>query len=585
MYNGQNVLIPLGGGGLQTDLPQSRISPTKLIEARNVTLVNGYCEKAPGSRRWNQVNPFTGSTTVSGGIAAFIEFFPSPYNQRVIVLGKSGTVYKFLNSQEIIQLTAGTNTATPPITSPSLLNIGQQPHLVIGGVESVGKPRKVFIFTGLNQIQVIDGDSNAYRQITAPNNDWSTNYPTFGLIYRSRLWVFGNSNLPDFLYLSEEGNYENFVIPGTTTATSPRLFDVFPGDGEGISGAFVFKNRLFICKNPTGLYQLNDEDVNPDNWYFTRVNADFGLSSSHGIAQIFDDVLLFNTQGSITLLSAAFQFGDISSSDIFNTSMVERYFRQIVSGYGIPKTQSLYYPDKKQIYFTIQSKSSLKNDMIVTLDIFGKESQITINDKDGANYFALISDDSGISRPFYASDDGNIYSLDGKNRVSQYTAAGLYILDDYVDDGYFVSESIGGTAYNMVVQTPYLDFGFVDPSVSVKTKTFDFLELTFQPTGDWSVYADIYIDSELKETLSFNLLRDRPLASVTPSLGVVNGFQLDIDRLDGDYPKSVRKPLHGQGRTISVKLRSNGYSQDIKLQSLMIYFRVSDERQIRDLRV
>lgn len=578
MYNGQNVLIPLGGGGLQTDLPQSRISPTKLIEARNVTLVNGYCEKSPGSRRWNQFNQFTGSTEISGGIAAFTEFFPSRYNQRVIALGKDGSLHKYLSAFEKVQITPGTG-------APSILNVGQQPHFAVGGVEAVGNQRKVFVFSGLNQIQVIEGDSNTYRPITSPAVDWSTNYPTFGLVYRSRLWVFGNSNLPDFLYLSEEGNYENFVIPGTTTATSPRLFDVFPGDGEGISGAFVFKNRLFICKNPTGLYQLNDEDVNPNNWYFTRVNADFGLSSSHGIAQIFDDVLLFNTQGSVTLLSAAFQFGDIESSDLFNISLVERYFRQIVSGYGIPKTQSLYYPDKKQIYFTVQSKSSIKNDMIITMDIFGKESQITLNDKDAANYLGIIQDDSGIGRPFYASDDGNIYSLDGRNRVAQYTLAGIYFESGYVEDGYIVDESIGGIAYNMVAQTPHLDFGFVDASVSVKTKTFDFLELTFQPTGDWSVYADIYIDSELKETLSFNLLRDRPLASVTPSLGVVNGFQLDIDRLDGDYPKSVRKPLHGQGRTISIKLRSNGYSQDIKLQSLMVYFRVSDERQIRDLRV
>lgn len=579
MYNGQNILIPLGGGGLQTDIPQSRISPTKLIEARNVTLVNGYCEKAPGSRRWNQVNQFTGSTTINGGVAAFTEYFPSQYNQRVIVLGKDGSIHKFYNPFEKVQLTAQTG-------APSVLNIGQQPHFAIGGVEAIGKQRKVFVFTGLNKIQVIEADSDTYRNLTSPNADWATNYPTFGLVYRSRLWVFGNSNLPDFLYLSQEGDYENFVVPGVLTATSPRTFDVFPGDGEGISGAFVFKNRLFICKNPTGLYQLNDEDVNPDNWYFTRVNADFGLSSSHGIAQIFDDVLLFNTQGSVTLLSAAFQFGDIESSDLFNTALVERYFRQIVSGYGIPKTQSLYYPDKKQIYFTIQSKSSIKNDMIITMDLFGKESQITLNDKDAANYFGLIQDDSGIGRPFYASDDGNIYSLDGRNRAAQYSLAGLYVESGYVDPGYIVDESIGGYAYNMVAQTPHTDFGFVEPSLSMKTKTFDFLELAFQPTGDWPVYADIYIDSELKETVSFNLLRDRPLALVTPpSASVINGFQLDIDRLDGDYPKSVRKPIHGQGRTLSVKLRSNGYSQDIKLQSLMVYFRVSDERQIRDLRV
>lgn len=578
MYKGQNILIPLGGGGLQTDLPQSRISPSKLIEARNVTLVNGYCEKAPGSKRWNQVNPTSGETTIAGGIAAFTEYFPSAGNQRVIALGKDGKIYKFNSQFQRVQL-------TPESGAPATLSLGKQPHIAIGGNEDIGKPRKVFVFSGLSQVQVISADGNTHRNITGQALDWASSYPSFGFVYRSRLWAFGNSNIPDFLYASAEADYENFVEPVTPTATSARHFDVFAGEGEGISGAFVFKNRLFVCKNPTGLYQLNDDDINPDNWYFTRVNADFGLSSSHGIAQIFDDVLLFNTQGSVTVLSAAFQLGDIESSDIFNSNLVERYFRQIVSGYGIPKTQSLYYPDKKQIYFSVQTKSSNKNNAIIVMDMFGKEVQMTLNDKDGPNYFGLIQDDSGIGRPHYCADDGNIYLLDGKNRAAQYTVAGLYVVNGYWDQGYVVDQSIGGSAYNMIAQTPHMDFGFADPTLGLKTKRFDFLELSFQPTGDWPVYADIFIDSQFKETVEFNLLRDRPLAAVSPPSNVINGFQLDIDRLDGDFPKSIRKPLHGQGRTLSVKLRSDGFSQDVKLQSLMVYFRVSDERQIRDLRV
>jgi len=577
MYRGQSILIPLGGGGIQSDLPQSRIAPTKLIEARNVTLTNGYCEKAPGSKRWNQVNQFSGDTAISGGIAAFSEYFPQVGVQRVIALGKDGNLYKFNNAFERVQL-------TPQAGAPTTLRLGSQPHITIGGNEDIGKPKKAFVFSGLSQIQVISEDINTYRIITSPAAEWSTTYPTFGLVYRSRLWCFGNSNLPDFIYLSEEADYENFSIPGSPTTTSARFIDVFPGEGDGISGAFVFKNKLFICKNPNGLYVLNDDHFDPDNWYFTRVNADFGLSGPHGIAQIFDDVLLFNSQGSVTVLSAAFQFGDIESSDMFNSNLVERYFRQVVSGYGIKNTQSLYYPDKKQIFFSIQSKSSNKNDMIVVMDVFGKESQITLNDKDTPNYFGLIQDDSSIARPFYADDDGNLYSLDGKNRAKKYTIAGLYVVNDYWEDGYVVDASIGGSSYNFVAQTPHMDFGFADSSMATKTKRFDFLELSFQPTGDWPVYADIYIDSELKETVQFNLNRDRPLADATPPAGVINGLVLDVDRLDGDFPKSLRKPLHGQGRTLSVKLRSNGFSQDIKIQSMMVYFRVADERQITDLR-
>jgi hypothetical protein len=571
MYTGQTILIQLGEGGLFTDHPQSRIPPTKLIEARDITLTNGYVEKAPGSKRWNQTNNITGDTTVSSGINAFAEFFPSPDNQRVIVLGSDGTLYKFNSPYERITLTPETGSVTP-------LTMGTKTHIAIGGNEAIGKNKKAFIFTGLSQVQVVDGDAITYRAIKTPAADWSSSYPTYGFVYRSRLWCFGNTNLPDFLYCSTFQDFENFTT-GSSDAAS-KYFDVFPGEGDGIIGAFVFKNRLFICKRPGGLYQLNDDSVSPSNWYFTRVNADIGLASAHSVAQMFDDALLFNNQGTATILSAAFQFGNIKSADLFNNAGVERYFRLLISGYGLKNTQALYYPDRKQVYFTAQSKSGSQNDTVIVLDMFNKESQISVNDKDQPNYLGLIQDDATISRPYYASSDGNIYSLDAKNRAAQYTFAGQYVVDGYMDSGYVVDASIGGYAYNMIAQTPHFDFGFADPAVGLKTKRFEFLELTFQPTGDWSVTADIYIDSEFKESIDFNLLRDHPLGVS----GYTKGFQLDVDRLDADTPKSVRKPLHGQGRTISIKLRSDGFSQDIKLQSMMIYFKVSDERQIKDLR-
>lgn len=577
MYRGQNILIPLGGGGLQTDIPQNRIAPTKLIEAKNITLVNGYLEKSPGSKRWNQFSNTSGSTTISGGISAFAEFYPSSGNQRIIALSNDGSVYKFYNQYDRTQITAASG-------SPSPLTLGRQPHITIAGNETASKARKAFIFSGLNQIQVIEGDGDTYRNITTPALDWASSYPTFGLIYRSRLWCFGNSNLPDFLYASEFANFENFVVPSTAATTNPIIFDVFPGEGSGISGAFVFKNRLYLCKKPRGLFQLNDDDPNPAFWYFSRVNADFGLASPHAVAQVFDDALLFNSQGTVTLLSAAFQLGDIESADLFNNSAVERYFRQLVSGYGLPDTKAMYYPDKKQVYFSIQSKSGDRSDTIAVIDLFGKEGQIYINDKDDPNFFNLITDDSGISRPHYCSDDGNIYSLDSRNTLAKNYEDGPYIYFDYWDIIYTELNPVVGDAYEIIAQTPHMDFGFSDQTISTRTKRFDFIELSFQPTGDWVVYADIYIDSELKETIQFNLNRDRPLAPVAAPVGVINGFQLDVDRLDGDFPKSVRKPLHGQGRTISVKFRSNGYAQDVKLQSVMFYFRVSDERQIKDLR-
>lgn len=576
MYRGQTIVIPMGGGGLQSDLPQSRISPTQLIEARNVTLVNGYCEKHPGSRAWNQRNPNTGSQNViPSGVQTFCEYFPNATTQRVIVLSRDGYIYKYDSRYELIQL-------TPETGAPSRLSIpSNDAHIVIAGNEIRSGFRKVFVFSGGSQVQVIDQDSNTYRNIKNPAADWVSSFPKFGLVYRSRLWCFGNENAADFLYASEEANQENFsqfTVPASVT--DPLFFDVGSGEGFGISGIFVFKNRLFICKSPSGLYQLNDEDPNPVNWYITKVNADFGLSNSHGIAQVFDDVFIFNTQGSITSVAAAFQFGDIESADVFNKLGVERYFRQNTTGFGIQQANGLYYPDKKQIYFSVRSQSSNVQDGIIVMDIFNKNAQVTFTDKDRPSCLGLISDIAGIARPAYGSFDGNIYEMDSDNTWIQSQSYN----QEYVEIGYwepgYTNGDFSPTGYNFVAQTPHMDFGFADPVVGLKTKRFDFAELTFQPTGDWNVLMDVYIDSEYRETISYNLNRNRPLA---PSANQT-GFVLDVDQLDGDFPKSIRKPLHGQGRTISFKLRSSGISENIKIQSLTVYFRVSDERQIKDPR-
>lgn len=568
MYRGQSVLIPLGGGGLVSDFPQAKIAPMNLIEAKNVTLVNGYCEKHPGSRRWNKTNPVTGATNaISGGVQTFVEAYSGPIFQRILALSKTGNLYKFNSEYESIQLTAESG-------SPSPLIVENTAHIAIGGNELPGGSKKAFVFSGGSQVQVVVGDGTTYRNITKPAFDWSTSFPTYGLIYRSRLWCFGNASAPDFLYASVEGNQEDFQT--TVNATDSQFYDVGAGEGDGIAAIFVFKNRLFIVKKPFGLYQLNDSDPSPANWYITRVNADFGVASPHSIAQVFDDVLLMNTQGSVTSLAAAFQFGDISSADIFTKLAVERYFRQEISGFGLPETYGLYYQDKKQVYFTYQSKSSTVQDGIVVLDMFGQGTQVSVLDKDQPNCLGLIKDPSGISRPFYGADDGYIYDMDSADRQVFFNndpyVAPFYWLDGYVENNYY--------PYNFIAQTPHMDFVFADVGMATRTKRYEFLELTFQPTGDWNVDVDVYIDSEYKETISYNLLRDRPLAAT----GSLSGFVLDEDRLDADIQKSLRKPLHGQGRTISFKLRSNGLSQNIKLQSLQVSFKVSDERQIKDLR-
>lgn len=581
-YKGQAVIIPLGDGGIISDVPQTRMPSTSLIEARNVTLANGYLEKHPGSRIWNV-------TAANDSIAAFQEYYPVPSEQLILVIGANGLVCKFKNRYEKIDILPDP-TVTPAAPYPLnvklqyFYNQNSQPKIVIGGSESVGTPKKAFLFSGGSQVQVIEGNSNFYRPIKKPAADWSASYPVFGLIHKDRLWAFGNKNAQDILYASVLGDQEDFQTTTPTPAVSDaQIIEVATGEGNGISAIFVFKKRLFIVKRSGGLYQLNDDDIDPANWSVTRVNSDFDAASMHGIAQIFDDVLIFNKEGTISSVAASFQLGDIQSSDIFNALGVERYFRQDISVSTLSCVQAVYYQNQKQIYFMYQSKSGIKDlgqlpNRILVMDMLvGKQPRLTLSDKDAPLCLGMITDCDGIAKPCYGDISGHIWEMTSANRQLQgsnlpYVDAGYWEVG-YVDPGEVLP-------YDFVAQTPHLDFGYADAGLANKTKRYDFLELAFQPTGDWNVDVDVYIDSEYKETISYNLLRDRPLAD----FGSSKGFVLDVDRVDGDIPKAIRKPLHGQGRTISFRLHSDGLSQNIKLQSLQVYFRASDERQIRDLR-
>lgn len=540
MYKGQSILLNLGTGGLMTDQPQGRISPAKLIDAKNVSLINGYIEKHPGNRPWNTT--FGYDAKLPSEILSFIEYYPKPLQQKVIVLCKNGNVYKFNSQANFVQCTAQTG-------APANLTMTPSPHMVVGG------NRRVFIFSGNDQIQVIEGDQDTYRNIQKPSPDWTNSaFPKHGVLFRNRMWCFGVESQPDVLYASRDGDLEDFDVAPLTPSTDPLLFDVMAGEGEGISGLFVFKDTLFICKNPTGLYRLNSEGVNPADWYITKVNSDFGLAGPHGIAEMFDDVLLLNSQGTVTSLAATFKFGDLETSDVLNQLGCERYFRQDLSILNAEQVHGLYYSEKKQFYFSYTSKSSQNPNRLMVGDMFQRNAEITLKDTVQPRCLGSIKDATGISRPYYGSDDGYIYSIDDVNRQ----------LDT-------VSTESG---YNLIAQTPHMDFSFADASVGSRNKRFDFLEVTFAPTGDWDLYVDVYVDSELKETITYNLSHNRPL----------DLMKLDTDSVEGDCQKSIRKPLHGQGRTISFKLRASGVSQNIKVQSLMVYFRVSDERQNKDPR-
>ena len=649
-YKGIVATVSMGKGGLHTDDPQDMIPPTDLILATNLSYGLQMSEKEPGSERWNAY------AALPDAVVAFVDWWPAEFTQRVIAVCADGKVYRFTDRYNYTEVTAGG-------TAPTSLTINGQVCIVPGGNETGSNARKLFILTGNDPIQVIEADGTTRTNLSSPAADWpdtGTSFPTFGLIHRSRFFVFGDKNNGHRLYGSNPNDHEDF-----TTLNAIYTENVYPGEGERLLAGIVYKGRFFFFKTPAGAYYLNDADTTFTNWFSEKLSSSFGAASSMCAVQGADDLFVANTEGSVTSLKAVQAFGDVESSDIFQILKNESYMREISSQLGIEDRWGLYYPDKKMVMYTYRGAGSLRNNYIAKIDLSIRDRpRVSWSDKDQPNCLGLIKDIQRVQRPYYGSDDGYIYFMDAKDRwvtglsapvapVAALAGAGAGNVDDgdhyyrvtFVSgatetDGGFVSasvtvadQSVDGqialtsipidvsgvatsrklyrrsltnttfkllttiadnttttytdniataslgadcpltngfhTAYSSTFQTPHMDMSHLNPAAKETHKLWDFLEITFEPTGRWNLSAEVYIDGVYSETITFEVSHGF----------VLDDFELDTNRLSDRIPRSIRKPLHGMGRRISFKFFNSGLGENVRIQGFSVYFRTGAQGQ------
>ena len=530
-YQGQIANIPLGERALITDLPQSKIDPTSLIEAENVTIANGVLEKDPGSIQWN-IPP------LPSGIKQAIEWRPDAATRRVIVVAKDGKVYRFKNQFSFVEV-------TPTGGAPATLDVSGIVTMVPGGEEESNQPRKLFIFSEYNQVQVIDGDGTTRSNLSKPPADWTGNsQPIFGIIHQGSLYAFGNSNQKHRVYGSSATDHEDFT-------TSPFNIEVYPGEGERLISAVVFRGSLFFVKFPSGLYKLEQQGAATSSWFPTKLYSTFGGVSPTCIVPVVGDFLVANEYGSITSVAGTDQFGDVDHADVFHILNVQNYARSNISKQGATERHGIYYKDKKEALFTFRSLDATFQNRICRISYKDPGNpQVMWLLKDQPNCLFLLKDSLGIEKPAYGANDGYIYMMDSPNRW------------------------VGGIEtnreeYEMKVQIPHFDLGFGDQSLSEQMKLFDFLEVVYLPTGRYNLYLDVFLDQKFSETKIVEL------SGKTSELGA---SKLNAIKFDQRVERSKRVRIHGTGRRISVRARM-GTLGNALLVKLKVYYRLASQRQ------
>lgn len=522
-YVGQEVQIPVGQTGLLTDESPSKIPPGACYRATNVSIDDSTLSRALGSLKWSRVQ-------LPSGVVAAYDWWPNQGQQFLIAVTREGRVYRFIDQYTYVEV-------TPSGGAPETLQVNERVCIVEGGRETAGAPRKLFIFTGNNPIQVITDTQTVRTNLSNPAADWASNYPFFGIVHFGRLYAFGNSNHPHFVYASTDTDQEDF----TTQPFNVAYFNIFPGEAQRLQTAFVYKGRLHVVKYPRGLYALTIQDIgDPLTWYFEKLNDSFGAASVSAATEVLDDVWMTNSDGAITSLSAAFKLGNLDSANVLKAMKVNKYVNQITSPLGIGTRQSFFHAYARKAYFTYRGSNDELPKTTLVFDLDDESPKLTINTKDQVNCYFTRRGVTLIEELFYGSEDGYIYQA---NRPT---------LD------------VGGEPYLSEYQTPYMDLGIAND------KNFDFVEIEYIPTGGFNLFCDVYIDGRVTQTKQFYLGKSNRLT---------DNFTLGVSRLQGQSTRKQRLPIYGRGRSISLRFYTEEIKEDFRLTGVTLYFRTQGQSE------
>jgi len=307
-----------------------------------------------------------------------------------------------------------------------------------------------------------------------PPADWvGTNQPTFGFVHRGRLWGGGNANDPHRLYYSPVNNH---------SAVNDGSISIFSGEGEYISGAISFRGLIIVFKYPKGVYAVNTESFDIAQWSVSRISPHVGLAGPRALTLVDNDVLFIDQTAQVNPVSAVEEFGNLATQNLSSALDVDAYLRERFNLDRIPFARSIFYTAKRRVEFAMPTASSSINDdrLIVDYNI-PERPRFLENDRDECLDIWLRKDVDGIQRPVVSDNSGFIWLLDRESRTKD------------------------GQGYSAEFTTLSTDFAYLDSRLANTRKNGQFLEVSFQPTGQHSLMVDVLWDDVLTQTINFQL--------------------------------------------------------------------------------
>lgn len=278
-------------GGLNTTQDPIILDPQNLTKADNIVFTtSGSRRKRGGQARYN-----TGTLgTSSAGIYYFTNYWSvvsSAKRERFVTVDSNGKVYRNAPGTSTFN---SFNTTTLTITQGGITSETMNNNLIMG-------------FKGNSLPRVWVAQNTAANMITMASSTTSALPFTSVWIVKSfieRLFVAGDPALPDRLYVSVPGTYNNFTQGAV--AGSGIVLDIGIGDGDpsGITAIFpgTGYNRVVYIAKRRHLYALNCSDVDQRNWSVTLISNQIGVINPNAVVTVDEtDVIFCSDRGVHTL--------------------------------------------------------------------------------------------------------------------------------------------------------------------------------------------------------------------------------------------------------------------------------------------
>jgi hypothetical protein len=519
-FRGIEAELVLATYGLVGSKNLAAVPPNALLQAQDVALHQGTISRDGGSARAT-------AAAVSGAasVNSLFDWWPSASLQRVLCTTDDGGILRDVG------------TWTFPTGMKHGMTTGGIPVWAEGGCESFGNNKLAFLTDGMNVVQVVSGDATSTVDLAIPPADWSgANQPRFLVLHNGRMW----GGFQHRIYGSTTGNHANF------TGTGSQQLAVFAGEGSYLQGGFSFNGVLYLWKYPRGIYWLDDTDTTTSNWLVKRRSNAVGLAGPKALDMVDNDVLFVSEIGHLHLLSGVQEWGDVRASDLVAANNLGPWITEnvAVSTDALAKAEVRYYPDRKEAHVAMCGIASSVKNIRLVVDfnqmVEGKNvPRVRVAEKDTCEALALWRDGNGVQRLLSGDDVGHVWRLDQSNKDKN------------------------GADYTSTFQVPHTDFGWLDPKLASRQKNFSYLEAVMQPTGNYNLSVDVWIDGSYVETLTFNM---------GYSGGALGSFVLGTDRLGGDVLKNVRKRMHGSGVRLSLVGYVSAAGVDFSLSSFKVGF-------------